>query len=162
MKMAATPWRRSYRHLLCILSAGAFLVLTGCMPEFPNLSGELIRSSPVEDVIAQTEALTFPSTKNYKALYFHVNSRMRACLRDTSKEAYGYILDSNLDEGMERGELAILRDPPGFGKSADTYILILSAAEGARVTIHTRDDYQLEKWMFWFKGGTGCSPEFRG
>ena len=150
------------RRLICAFAAIAFLALAGCVPEFPNLSGELIRSSPVEAVIAETEALTFPSARNYKALYFEVNSRMRACLPDASDDSYGYILDSNLDEDMERGELATLRDPPGFGQRAETYIMIQSAAEGTRVTIHTRDDYQLEQWMFWIRGGTGCSPDPRG
>ncbi len=143
-------------------AAGLVLLLSACLPEFSNLKGEYIRSSPAEDLIAETEALIIRSPKNYKALYFHLNTQMRICLADTRTTFRGYILDSLLEENMERGELATIREKKGFGYRAETHILVQSGAEGSKVVIHTRADYQLEKWVKWIRGEKGCFPELYG
>jgi len=154
--------RRANRARPFICGTSLVFLLTACLPEFPNLEGEYIRSSSIEDVIAETEALTVRSPMHYKALYFHMNRHMRLCLEDKPNARRGYILDSVFDEDMERGELATVRDKTGFGYYGETYVLIQSGAVGSKVVIHTREDFQLEKWMKWIGGERGCFPELMG
>ena len=152
----------AFRAPKLLSCAGLIALLVACAPEFPNLKGEYIHSSAIEDVIAETEPLTVRSPMHYKALYFHMNSQMRLCLVDKPNAYRGYILDSLFDEDMEHGELATLREKKGFGYRGETHILVQSGAVDSKVIIHTREDYQLEKWMKWISGEKGCFPELMG
>ncbi len=151
--------RRSAKFLLVGLCAA---LAVACMPKFPNIKGELIGSSAVENLIAEMEPLTLRSPDHYKAIYFRVNTQMRQCLVDKPNVYRGYILDSHLDEEMERGELATLREKSGFGNRAETYVLFESGAEGTKIIIHTRESFQLEKWHKWIAGERGCFPKLMG
>lgn len=138
------------------------LLVAGCFPEFSNLKGELIAGSPVKKLIADVQPVSFRSPRHYKAIYFHINTQMRQCLVDSHTVYRGYILDSKLDEDASQGELATLRDKPGFGNRAETYVLVQADAGAAKITVHTREPYQLEKWQKWFAGESGCFPELMG
>jgi len=156
-----TKIRRLRPAKLLLVGLCAVLAMA-CMPKFPNIKGKLIRSSAVENLIAEMEPISVRSPDHYKAVYFRVNTQMRQCLADKPDVYRGYILDSHLDEEMERGELATLREKSGFGNRAETYVLFESGAEGTKIVIHTRESFQLEKWRKWIAGERGCFPELMG
>ena len=146
-----------------VLVAGLMTgALGACLPEFPNLTGELINGSEVETLQAETQAVTVRSPGHFKAVFFHVNTHMRQCLVDKPDVYRGYILDSLLDEENNKGELSTLREKMGFGIRAETYVLFQAVADGTVVTIHTREQFQLEKWYKWIAGERGCFPELMG
>ncbi len=157
---AARPRRRA---LVRVFAVGLMTwTLGACLPEFPNITGDLIDGSEVEQLDAETPAFTVRSPKHFKAVFFHVNTQMRQCLVDKPHAYRGYILDSHLDEENNQAELGTLREKTGFGIRAVTHVLFQAAGEGTKVTIHTREEFHLEKWYKWIAGERGCFPELVG